>query len=107
MVFNVSIPHERHTTPERLDALTALGRHVISADGESGRYRTVQVGDTLLTTLNARNAAQACRTVAAALGRDPGDLVATSRDRVELTDATARATEARRGLQRPRHFQNH
>ncbi len=100
MVFNVSIPHESHTTPAQLDVLTRLGQHVISRDGERGRYLPVQVGETLLTTLNARNEAQARRTVAEAVGRDPADLVATSRDVPDLAPMVARVTAAERELRR-------
>jgi hypothetical protein len=79
MVFNVSVPNEQRTTQDQLDVLSRLAQHVIAQDGRRGRYQPVRVGDTLLTSLNARNAAQARRTVAEALGRDPAELVASTR----------------------------
>ncbi len=96
MVFNVSIPYESHTTPQQRGELERLCADVLTKDGQRGRYQPVQVGDTLLTSMNATGEAQARHVVGAVVGRDPDDLVATARDWLDAAPKIAATTAERR-----------
>lgn len=90
MVFHVSVPHERHTTPDQLDELARRSRRLVTKDGRRGGYRPVRIGETLVTTVSARNETQARRMVADVVGRDPDELVASPRGPVRPSPAASR-----------------
>lgn len=80
MVFSVSIRESAGITSVQRDRLAWLAGHVVTVDGELGRYRPVVLGHGLLVTVNAESEADAQRVVAAVLGRKPTELTATARD---------------------------
>ena len=90
MVFSVNIGEREGITSMQRARLAWLADHVVTEDGERGRYRPVALGDRLLVTVNAESEADAQRVVAAVLGRKPTELTATARD------------GGRRGRERPR-----
>ena len=97
MVFSVSIDGREGITSQQRERLAWLADHVVTVDGERGRYRPVVLGDGLLVTVNAQSEADAQRLVAGVLGRKPTELTATACDWVPpataTNDANQRATK--------------